>query len=998
MTQLRVRARAVDMLGRQQIAGIPTAIHELFKNAHDAYAERVEVDFFRRSNVLVLRDDGYGMTREEVESRWLTLGTESRVGANKESSNDEWRGPKNLPKRSIMGEKGIGRLAIAVIAPITILMTRAVRKDGLHDLVVALVHWGIFEQPGLDVSEIDVPLEEFSGGILPTREDIVRLVEKVSSNLDTLEAKIDQDAYRMLKSDLQSARSIAPNLLDDALRKDKDGNQLEAPLSLLGEGYGTHFIVLPVAPELKDDIDNKSDKDSSNLERYLLGFSNSMMSDDQIIKTEFRDHTIDGVEERIGPQTFFKDEDFSKTDQYFEGDFDEYGQFVGKVSIYGQVKDFVCNWTDGNGRLPKCGPFSFRYGYVQGRSAESRLSPEDWSEMTAKTGRVGGLYIYRDGIRILPYGNSEFDWLDIEKRRTLAAKDWFFSYRRGFGYVAISHSINGTLTEKAGREGFRENLAYRDFRSILINFFKQLAYEFFRVSSPQGDDYNSGKSHFAAQAALLKKQKEKADARRSQFQKDLDEFFDDYNGSYYEKESDLIREYFKERLFRLSNELDIGDFASRVRSLDIDVKQKIRALVSKATLSVPRGLALTKRQQRDWPAYEDAFLGLQSEFFDPLRIEFETSLKEVTGGRIAASERRSVALQEIEREKDSVFRDVASLRKETSEALDLMQDTVRGVLKEEFSGLRVAVERLVDEFTKRSAERPDDLDAVRHEIELKLSEVRVRELELLDSFKRQMTELAAGAKDRETLDDRFGALEARNLILEEQLEFYSDFAQLGMSVGILQHEFFGAARGIRSAMADLKPWADRNPPLALIYSRLRDHIEHLDGYLKALDPLGRRMHRSTVRITGDEILRVVLNVFVEPLEAFNIKVEPTFAFRDYAVECKSSVVVGAFINVIDNAIYWLNSRSARDRRIFLDADSEGFLISNNGPGIEDRYRDRIFEFGETRKVGGRGMGLAISREALRREGFEIDLVGSGVDVNPVFRISPIKAKDEQGEQ
>ena len=35
------------MLGRQQIAGIPTAISELFKNAHDAYADNVEADFFR---------------------------------------------------------------------------------------------------------------------------------------------------------------------------------------------------------------------------------------------------------------------------------------------------------------------------------------------------------------------------------------------------------------------------------------------------------------------------------------------------------------------------------------------------------------------------------------------------------------------------------------------------------------------------------------------------------------------------------------------------------------------------------------------------------------------------------------------------------------------------------------------------------------------------------------------------------------------------------------
>jgi hypothetical protein len=42
MAKFKTRARAVDMLGRQQIAGVPNAISELFKNAHDAYADHVE--------------------------------------------------------------------------------------------------------------------------------------------------------------------------------------------------------------------------------------------------------------------------------------------------------------------------------------------------------------------------------------------------------------------------------------------------------------------------------------------------------------------------------------------------------------------------------------------------------------------------------------------------------------------------------------------------------------------------------------------------------------------------------------------------------------------------------------------------------------------------------------------------------------------------------------------------------------------------------------------
>lgn len=72
MAQFKTRARALDLLGRQQIAGIPTAINELIKNAHDAYADKFDIDFLRCNNLLVLRDDGLGMTKEEFETRWLT--------------------------------------------------------------------------------------------------------------------------------------------------------------------------------------------------------------------------------------------------------------------------------------------------------------------------------------------------------------------------------------------------------------------------------------------------------------------------------------------------------------------------------------------------------------------------------------------------------------------------------------------------------------------------------------------------------------------------------------------------------------------------------------------------------------------------------------------------------------------------------------------------------------------------------------------------------------
>ena len=102
MAQFKTRARALDLLGRQQIAGIPTAINELIKNAHDAYADHFDIDFLRKSNMLILRDDGIGMSKDDFLDRWLTLGTDSKV-----IGNNNALPPKDPTKsqRPIMGEK-----------------------------------------------------------------------------------------------------------------------------------------------------------------------------------------------------------------------------------------------------------------------------------------------------------------------------------------------------------------------------------------------------------------------------------------------------------------------------------------------------------------------------------------------------------------------------------------------------------------------------------------------------------------------------------------------------------------------------------------------------------------------------------------------------------------------------------------------------------------------------------------------------------------------------
>ena len=122
MAKFKTSARTLDLLGRQQIAGIPTAINELFKNAHDAYADYAEIDYFRHNRLFVLRDNGFGMSKEDFETRWLTLGTDSKL---RTSTLSHLPIDHEKPIRQITGEKGIGRLSIASIGKQVLVLSKA---------------------------------------------------------------------------------------------------------------------------------------------------------------------------------------------------------------------------------------------------------------------------------------------------------------------------------------------------------------------------------------------------------------------------------------------------------------------------------------------------------------------------------------------------------------------------------------------------------------------------------------------------------------------------------------------------------------------------------------------------------------------------------------------------------------------------------------------------------------------------------------------------------
>lgn len=269
---------------------------------------------------------------------------------------------------------------------------------------------------------------------------------------------------------------------------------------------------------------------------------------------------------------------------------------------------------------------------------------------------------------------------------------------------------------------------------------------------------------------------------------------------------------------------------------------------------------------------------------------------------------------------------------------------------------------------------------------MRITNTATIEVEALEDALHQLQRLSEAICNEESLDAETAALENALVGKTEEMDMYSDLAQIGTAVGIVHHELANVTKGIRANFHKLKPWADANEKLKEIYADLRNSFHHLDEYLKLFTPLSRRLTRQRVPISGDYIYKYLLDIFDDRIRRHNIAVKVTENFRAKTVEGFPSTFLPCFVNILDNAIYWLGMKIDGQRLITLDADSEGFKISNSGQGIPLRVAENIFDFGTSLKPGGRGMGLYVSRETLRKEGFDIVLDKPGEMHNPTFVI------------
>jgi len=582
----------------------------------------------------------------------------------------------------------------------------------------------------------------------------------------------------------------------------------------------------------------------------------------------------------------------------------------------------------------------------------------------------------------------------------------FFSYRRMFGVINLSQKENSKLKEKAGREGFIEDAAYRHLRDILKNFFTQLAADFFRVNAetgeaidPKAEAWAQKRTELEASHKVLEKRNKQAKVRKKAFEVALNGFFSSNQLGLIEEELNVIFAA-SEQSFKLVYSEKDHDIASQIiLDVEAETRQKLVHYRKSILIPNPRGFLIRGELKADYEAYLSEIERLDSQLFsttfDKLDFLVDKIIKDLA---ISVSKRKRLeeAVESIAVEAKRINKEK---KKNATESVEEINKRVKDLTTELMIDLDDQIREVKDKFKTITIENEADIDLVakRNELSDAITVISERNTNILDTIIRQL-EGIYWEKDEQnnyiSNEQITNALGEELEDLREKIHTDVELSQLGLAVSVIHHEFNSTIRSVRSSLKDLKAWSDVNEKLEGIHKNLSINFEHLDGYLNLFTPLNRRLSRKTEDIKLLEIKTFLIDLFKSRLVRHDIAFKHTKAYARNQIRGFRSSFYPVFVNVIDNAIYWLNESGIDDKTIRLHADDTGSVyISNNGIDIPLQDKKKIFELGFSRKENGRGMGLHISNEVLESANYNLSLVEPRDGSTVTFKISKVVKDD-----
>ncbi|MBF7092137.1 ATP-binding protein [Flavobacterium sp. ALJ2] len=943
--QFRTKARAVDLLGKGQIADLPTAITELWKNGYDAYADNLTAEIYLpgykdlTTPLFVMTDDGKGMSRNDIFEKWLVLGTDSKSRATleeKESEETLWKKP-----RIKAGEKGIGRLSVAFLGNPMLMLTK---KQG-HALQALFFDWRLLENYNLFLDDVDIPVEsidsisEFSFKFEKLKTDFLKNFEKENDLDGNL---IWESSQSKLKSEIKKSvnESFLPEFLEKKLLKE---------IIHIEKNNGTKFIIFEPIDQIIELTNSDEDKteDRMFVLSSLSGFTNVFKDEKAPVKTVipiYKEENQD-YDFLTSQGNFFEIKDYELADIIIDGSFDGNGNFNGKIKVYDEY--IIHNYTNPRKKDVRnfYGNVPIKLGYSQGEEASSKLGSESFDRIKSKVKNYGGLYIYRDDFRVLPYGRPNVDFLRFEERRSKRASTGFFSYRRMFGYLGLSRNENPNLKDKSSREGLINNASYRAFEADLIAFFVYLATEYFGDKAKQSI-FLDKKAELNAQSEALKADNKREIAEKVQFSKNLNSYnerFEKYQNDYQNLLNQLDEKTNQSDVLYS----DIEDILDKLNSLDIEYKTLLPR--------IPKRYKPTDTQLDRLDKFENKLIKFNDTIkkdssnlmvrvqekleVKELKMEFVKNFQKFNGtlDRLISDNR------EILKDKfDALLKDYSARSKRIKEELNSDKEQIVNLINSKESVI-IQSERLSNKF-----------EFLREQVNKEL-------LPLIEHLNKLSFDL-----DEELVQ---GAYKAEYDTMKYQWEQTRETAQLGVAVEIIDHEFNQLYAKINHSIDKLSN--DNLFTDVQQFQFLKQNFKQLEDKYDLLSPLYRISGVISKDVKCNTIFEYLKKFFDSKITNNDINFEQTLAFKNHIINIKEPVVHTVFINIINNALYWMKNSNTKHIKFDYNSETEEILIVNSGQKIEEHRLEKIFQLFYSNRPNGRGIGLYLSKQSLSESYFDI---------------------------
>lgn len=970
-SSFKTRARTIDHLGREQIADCPTAISELWKNSYDADADEVSLHILDgEESVAAIVDNGFGMNLADFEDKWLTVGTESKIES--EGNGDEGK-TKRKYVRQKQGQKGIGRLSSAALGHLLLIISK---KEG-YPYVVSLIDWRIFENPYIMLDDITIPIAEI--------ESLEDLFPEIPSLFDSLLSNVTpsfedhsaraiklRDAWAMFTkleekehlkhkyqtTGFQSTSELIIKQSQSSLFTERVINTWPVAKGSFSTGTGMFMVGIP--DELEDqlildsinEVNDATGRAKLKLLETLSNFTDPFVTSDEKNKDDpFVSSVVawNGQLQRVlvGEEREFDISDLEQMEHLVDGHVDEEGYFRGRLKVFGQVFENIVIKPSRKYKTrvdSRFGAFDIRIGAYEGAKQKSSMPESLWEHIDSKSLLFGGLRIYRDGLRVMPYGRDDSDFFEIESRRSRNAGQYFWSSRKTFGRISISRLGNPNLNDKAGREGLMDNRAAMLFREIMINILISTADRFF------------GRKSSIRQGALEDIAAERAEDKAKSDRKKL-----------FKKERNRVKKLIKENQPNLSAFLEeIEEVQTElVHGDDITNLQQARELKN-----------LSNRYNENLKEYSlspvPPSLGTLKDSYDDYR-SLELQVKEIVK-RLNVSADSAIEKYTTKSDTDVARSQFNTNRSYITAKVKKMAAEGRELLSTELERFEQLVSRCNKAYDASLSELLHDLDlgAISPSEAIKQidKEYQKQEVANAQALKPYISALSSirNAIDLEGL--AISSLRESNKWQQEATRL-NGLAQLGITVEIIGHEIEGLDLTMARGLSDL-----RNTELSEIQSGLVDSVDYahesLSDKWRFLSPLKLSGDHTKTNVTGVKIIDYVNKFYGEGLERRNISLRATENFQQFSVYDSPARLYPVFINLINNSRYWLNIKDEDPKEIILDYIDGEVIVADNGPGVNLVDLESLFTLFFTKKQrGGRGVGLYLCKSNLALSGHTI---------------------------